>query len=208
DSRFFNISELGGDIKLGIPRILFPLNTENIIPKYMSPYTNVSIGASGQRNIGLDKQTTNLIWNYKWNPSRIHTYRLDLINVQYVRNLNRSNYFNVYSNSFDRLNEIALGSITDDNYFNLDENNNRIDLIIPDGTNGFLNDFRNNLVGGLIRDEIQILRNIAQQQERLSENNLIFASNISWIRDSRKTVFDNLFSRIRLKFEVAGNVLS
>src|SRR5690606_5167377 len=104
--------------------------------------------------------------------------------------------------------EIALGSITDDTYFNLDENNNRIDLIIPEGTNGFLTDFRNNQVGGLLPDEVQTIRNIAQQQERLSENNLIFASNISWIRDSRKTVFDNQFSRIRLKFEVAGNVLS
>lgn len=208
DSRFFNISELGGDIKLGIPRILFPLNTEKIIPKYMSPYTNVSIGASGQRNIGLDKQTTNLIWNYKWNPSRMHTYRLDLINIQYVRNLNKNNYFNVYRNSFNRLNNIALESITDDSYFNLDENNNRIDLIIPDGTNAFLTDFRNNQIEGITSDEAQILRNIAQQEERLTENNLIFASNISWIRDSRKSVFDNQFSRIRLKFEVAGNILS
>ncbi len=208
DSRFFNISEIGGDIKLGIPRILFPLNTESIIPKYMSPYTNVSIGASSQQNIGLDKQTTSLIWNYKWNPSRMHTYRLDLINVQYVRNMNTNNYFNVYQNSFNRLNEIALGSITDNSYFNLDENNNRIDLIIPEGTSGFLNDFNNNQVGGLTTDQAQIIRNIAQQQERLTENNLIFASNISWIRDSRKSIFDNQFSRIRLKFEVAGNVLA
>ena len=208
DSRFFNISEVGGDIKLGLPRILFPLNTENIIPNYMSPYTNISIGASSQSNIGLDKQTTNFIWNYKWNPSRIHTYRLDLINIQYVRNLNTNNYFNVYRNSFNRLNNIALGSITDNSYFNLDENNNRIDLIIPEGTSGFLNDFNNNLVGGLDEDETQTIRNIAQQQERLTENNLIFASNITWIRDSRKSVFDNQFSRIRLKFEVAGNVLS
>jgi hypothetical protein len=208
DSRFFNISEVGGDIKLGFPRILFPINTENIIPKYMSPYTNVSIGASSQQNIGLDKQTTNLIWNYKWNPTRMHTYRLDLINVQYVRNMNTNNYFNVYQNSFNRLNEIALGSITNNSYFNLDENNNRVDLIIPEGTSGFLSDFNNNQVGGLTADEGLIIRNIAQQQERLTENNLIFASNITWIRDSRKSIFDNQFSRIRLKFEVAGNVLA
>src|SRR5690606_25900746 len=152
--------------------------------------------------------TTNLIWNYKWNPSRMHTYRLDLINIQYVRNLNKNNYFNVYRNSFNRLNNIALESITDDSYFNLDENNNRIDLIIPEGTNAFLTDFRNNQIEGITSDEAQILRNIAQQEERLTENNLIFASNISWIRDSRKSVFDNQFSRIRLKFEVAGNILS
>lgn len=208
DSRFFNISEVGGDVKLGLPRILFPLNTERIIPKYMSPYTNISIGASSQKNIGLDKQATNFTWNYKWNPSRIHTYLLDLINIQYVRNLNIDNYFNVYRNSFNRLNDIALGSNADNSYFNLDENNNRKDLIIPEGTNAFLNDFNNNLVGGIDENDSQTVRNIAQQQERLTENNLIFASNITWIRDSRKTVFDKQFSRIRLKFEVAGNVLA
>ncbi len=208
DSRFFNISEIGGDIKLGIPRILFPINTERIIPKYMSPYTNISLGASSQRNIGLDKQTTSLIWNYKWNPSRIHTYRLDLMNIQYVRNLNTDNYFNVYQNSYDRLNEIALGSATNNSYFNIDENGNPVSLIIPDGTDAFLNDFNQNQLGELNQDDIQSLRNINQQKNRLTENNLIFASNISWIRDSRKSIFDNQFSRIRLKFEAAGNILA
>lgn len=208
DSRFFNISEIGGDIKLGIPRILFPINTERIIPKYMSPYTNISLGASSQRNIGLDKQTTSLIWNYKWNPSRIHTYRLDLMNIQYVRNLNTENYFNVYQNSYDQLNDIALGSVTDNSYFNLDENGNPVSLIIPDGTDAFINDFNQNQVGGLNQDNIQSLRNINQQKNRLTENNLIFASNISWIRDSRSSIFDDQFSRIRLKFEAAGNILA
>lgn len=210
DSRFFNLSEVGGDIKLGIPRILFPLNTENIIPKYMSPYTNISVGASSQRNIGLDKQTTNLIWNYKWNPTRIHTYRMDLANIQYIRNLNTGNYFNVYKNSYDRLNEIALENSANINplYFNYDDDSNPQSLIIPEGTDGFLSDFNQTDLDGFSAEEQQTIRNINQQKERLTENNLIFASNISWIRDSRQTVFDNEFSRIRLKLEFAGNVLS
>ncbi len=210
DSRFFNLSEVGGDIKLGIPRILFPLNTENIIPKYMSPYTNISVGASSQRNIGLDKQTTNLIWNYKWSPTRIHTYRMDLANIQYIRNLNTGNYFNVYKNSYDRLNEIALENSANINplYFNYDDDSNPQSLIIPEGTDGFLSDFNQTDLEGFSAEEQQTIRNINQQKERLTENNLIFASNISWIRDSRQTVFDNEFSRIRLKLEFAGNVLS
>ncbi|MEX2349420.1 MAG: BamA/TamA family outer membrane protein [Flavobacteriaceae bacterium] len=210
DSRFFNISEIGGDVKLGIPRILFPINTERIIPKYMSPYTNISIGANSQQNIGLDKQSISTILNYKWNPSKIHTYRMDLMNIQYVRNLNTDNYFNVYRNSFNRLNDIALLNIAETNtsYFNLDENNNPINLSIPEGTNSYLNDFSQNNVGNLTADERQDLRNIDQQKNRLTENNLIFASNISWLRDSRSGVFDNQFSRTRLKLEVAGNALS
>ncbi|GGD89004.1 translocation and assembly module lipoprotein TamL [Planktosalinus lacus] len=210
DSRFFNLSEVGGDVKLGVPRILFPLNTEGIIPKYMSPYTNLSVGASSQSNIGLDKQTTNLIWNYKWSPSRIHTYRMDLANVQYIRNLNTGNYFNVYKNSYDRLNDIALENSSNINpfYFNLDDNNNPQSLIIPEGAEGFLNDFNQTDLQGLTEEDRQTIRNINQQKDRLTENNLIFASNISWIRDSRQSVFDNQFSRIRLKLEFAGNLLA
>lgn len=208
DSRFFNISEIGGDIKLGIPRILFPINTERIIPKHMSPYTNISIGASSQKNIGLDKQTTSLIWNYKWNPSNKHTYRLDLMNIQFVRNLNANNYFNVYQNSYDRLNEIALDSNADLSYFNTDENGNPINLIIPEGANEFLGSFNQSDEVQLSQDDIQSLRNINQQKNRLTENNLIFASNISWLRDSRTTTFDDQFSRIHLKFEAAGNILA
>lgn len=210
NSNFFNISEIGGDVKLAIPRILFLWNIEKIIPKYMSPYTNLSIGASSQQNIGLDKQNISAIFNYKWNPSRIHTYRLDLMNIQYVRNLNTNNYFNVYNNSFNRLNEVALSDNLnpDISYFNLDENNNPIDLIIPEGADNFLNDFNSNLLGSLTEEQKQILRNINQQKTRLTENNLIFASNISWVRDSRRSVFDNQFTRTRLKLELAGNVLS
>lgn len=208
NSGFLNISEIGGDIRLGIPRILFPLKTEKIIPKYMSPFTNISIGGSSQKNIGLDKQTTNLIWNYKWTPSSKHVYRLDLMNIEFVRNQNTENYFNIYKNSFNRLDEIALTTNVPDSYFNLDENDNRLDLKIPEGTSNFINDFNQGLVDGLNEEENQTIRNIIQQQDRLTEDNLIVASNISWIRDSRKSVFDNQFSRIRLKFELAGNLLA
>src|SRR5690606_15018407 len=50
-------------------------------------------------------------------------------------------------------------------------------------------------------------RNIDQQRDRLTENNLIVASNISWIRDSKRGAVDNEFSRTRLKLELAGNLL-
>ena len=90
--KFFDINELGADIKLNIPRIFFPIKTEEIIPKYMSPSTRISTGFTGQTNIGLDKQTFNGILSYNWFPSKKVTNTLDLINFQYVRNLNPDNY--------------------------------------------------------------------------------------------------------------------
>src|SRR5690606_9324448 len=104
--RFFNISEVGADIKLTIPRIFVPFETEGLIPKFMSPFTSFSLGVSTQHNIGLDKQNLNGILNYRWNPSRILSHSLDLLNVQYVRNVNTDNYFNVYRSSYNNLNQI------------------------------------------------------------------------------------------------------
>ena len=108
--KFFDINELGADIKLSIPRLFFPLKTDKIIPKYMSPSTRISTGFTGQTNIGLDKQTFNGILSYNWFPSKKITNSLDLINFQYVINLNPKNYFSVYRNSFNRLDNIATES--------------------------------------------------------------------------------------------------
>ena len=56
----------------------------------------------------MDKQTANGIFSYNWKPRQNTKYNIDLFNVQYVRNLNPSNYFRVYQNSFNRLENIAL----------------------------------------------------------------------------------------------------
>jgi outer membrane protein assembly factor BamA len=82
-------------------------------------------------------------------------------------------------------------------------------LSIPSGASNFLRDFRQNKFNDdLTPDQLQTLRNIDEQKDRLTEDNLIFAANISWIRDSRATLFDNEFSRTRIKLESAGNLLS
>ena len=210
-SKFFNISEIGSDVKLTFPRIILPINTDRLIPKYMSPSTNISIGSSAQNNIGLDRQTFNGVYNYRWKPSKVTTYQLDLLNLQYVKNLNTGNYFNVYRNSFNQLNDIAQqiesnspGILDPDYYTILD---NEIELTIPSGTDGFISEA---LGGGLFLDSDSFSRidNIAERKKRLTEDNLIFATNISRIRDSRENIQDNNFSRTRFKLEAAGNLLS
>ena len=214
-SGFFNISEFGGDAKLTFPRIISPFNTQQLIPKYMSPSTTLSIGASAQNNIGLDKQSLNGYFSYNWKPSKILNYQLDLINLQYVKNLNTVNYFNVYKNSFDLLNEIAQqteiqnpGSVNPD-YFHYTDNN-QLMLSIPEGANGFISD----VLDGSIQpyepnaNAYELVDNIEERKKRLTEDNLIFASNITLTRDTRENLKDNNFSRIRFKFESAGNLLS
>jgi len=205
--RFFNISEVGADIKLTFPRIFLPFDTENFIPKYMSPFTSLSVGISTQNNIGLDKQNLNGIINYRWNPSRILSHRLDLVNIQYVRNLNTDNYFNVYRSSYNNLNEIIQSGnvVTSPQYLN-----EQGGLSIPEGAEGFLRDVTEDNPGtsGLDPFQRQEVENINERKNRLTENNLIFSSNFSFIRNNKESLYDNDFSRFRVKVETAGNLLA
>ena len=128
---FFDINEFGVDVKLTIPRLFSPFYTENIIPKYMSPSTRIGLATTSQTNIGLDKQTFSGNYSYNWYPNTKVTNRLDLFNIQYVRNLKTENYFKIYDNSYNTLNQIAK----DVNYITDTDD----DLIIPSGANEFIN---------------------------------------------------------------------
>ncbi|MGM1055370.1 MAG: BamA/TamA family outer membrane protein [Bacteroidota bacterium] len=207
NDRFFNISELGADIKLTFPRIFLPFNSEKFIPKFMSPFTSLSLGVSAQNNIGLDKQNLNTILNYRWTPSRTISKRVDLLNVQYVRNLNTDNYFNVYRNSYSNLNEIVQSPevVTSPTY--LDDEGK---LIIPAGAENFIRDVTNgnSQTSGLSPDQSQEVNNISERKNRLTENNLIFASNFTYLINNKENLYDNDFSRFRFKVEAAGNFLS
>jgi len=197
--QFFDINELGADLKLTIPRLFSPFNTERLIPKYMSPSTRISLSTTSQTNIGLDKQTINGILNYNWRPSQKVTNRLDLFNLQYVRNLNVGNYFGVYQTSYNTLNDISLSL----NY-NGDEN-----LEYPDETDLFINDVLNDNTSLTPADEdYKTVASIDERKQRLTEDNLIMASSFSFVKDTRKNLYDNTFSIFRAKIELAGNLLS
>jgi len=199
NDQFFDINELGADLRLTIPRLFSPINTEKIIPKYMFPSTRITLSATSQTNIGLDKQTFTGAFNYKWFPNKSVTNRLDLFNVQYVRNLNTDNYFGVYQNSYDNLNDIAL----DLNY------NGDLDLTYPDQTDMFIDDvLMDNTSLTPEDDDYQTVSAISERKTRLTENNLIFSSNYVYTLDNRENLFDETFSIFRFKLELAGNILT
>ncbi|MDB2587393.1 outer membrane protein assembly factor [Flavobacteriaceae bacterium] len=202
DSQFFNTSDVGVDARLSIPRLLFPINTQRIIPKYMAPTTAISTGLNSQQNIGLDRQNFNSIFSYQWRPTNTRSNTFDLLNLQYVRNLNAANYFNVYRASYQRLNEIAQ----EVNYpFTSEEPQ----LSIPEETNLFLGSVQDTQVPWSFNPELTREMNaIAQRKNRLTENNLILATNFSWQMDNRETVNDNSFNRFQWKAELAGSLLS
>lgn len=198
-NQFFDINEIGINLNLTIPRLFSPFNTDRFIPKYMSPSTRISLSATSQTNIGLDKQTFSGSFNYKWSPSRYVTNRLDVFNAQYVRNLSVGNYFGVYQNSFKTLNAISASL----NY------NNGENLNFPDQTDAFISDVLNNNTTLNPNDvDYKTVSNINERKQRLTENNLIFSSSFGLVEDTRKNIYDENFSIFRVKLELAGNILS
>ena len=197
---FFDIIEFGVDVKLTIPRLFSPFYTENIIPKYMSPSTRIGLATTSQKNIGLDKRTFSGNFSYNWLPNPQVTNRLDLFNVQYVRNLNPDNYFGVYNNSFSSLNKIAQ----DVGYIGSDS-----DLTIPDGANTFIDYVLNQTTPNEISSsQLETINGIDERQNRLTENNLILSSSFNFTKDQRTNLFDHDFSIFRFKLELAGNLLA
>ncbi|MCF7567662.1 BamA/TamA family outer membrane protein [Sabulilitoribacter arenilitoris] len=198
-NQFFDINELGVDLKLTIPRLFSPFYTENLIPKYMSPTTRIGLSATSQTNIGLDKQTFVGSFNFKWNPNTIATNRLDLFNIQYVRNLNIGNYFGVYQSSYNALNNIS----------NTINYNNGEDLLFPEQTDAFLSDVLNDNTSLTPTDnDYKTVSAINERKNRLTENNLILSSSFSFTQDKRQNLFDENFSIFRFKVEAAGNLLA
>ncbi|WP_449619087.1 translocation and assembly module lipoprotein TamL [Psychroserpens luteolus] len=204
--QFFDINELGGNLRLNIPRFFLPFNTEKIIPKYMSPSSRITLSATSQTNIGLDKQAFTGTVNYNWYPTRKVTNNLDLFNVQFVKNLNTGNYFGVYTTSFDRLNSIArgIGYIADDE--SLENPLIPNDFSPADTFIGDVLDNNTSLVPG-DSDFIDV-NNINQRKNRLTEDNLIFSSSFNYVKNRRENLFDNDFSIVRFRLELAGNLLS
>ena len=204
---FFNILEYGTDFKLYFPRVLLPFNTEKIIPKLMIPTTTISAGFSKQENIGLDKESLNAVMSYDWNPKKFNTAKFDLFNIQYVNNINTSNYYVVYQSSYRALNALAQPFANNPSFSNFFDNNNN--LIIDRGTQGFTNAVLNQNTSIDPNDpQFKAIRSIEERRRRLTENNLILASSFSYNFTNKKSITDHQFFGLRTKIESAGNLLS
>ena len=208
-------SELGGDINITFPRIWFPINTEKIIPYYMLPQSRFSVGTNFQKNIGLDKQSLNTILSYNWQPTDFLRNNIELLNVEFVRNVNTQNFFNVYRNTYGQLDNIADGfednpDFTDFYDENVDpelDEDDELELLIPQGADSFI-DAVTEPGFSIDSEDLATVNSIEERQQRLTENNLIFASNYTYTKNNKIGINDLDFYQFRLKLESAGNLLS
>jgi outer membrane protein assembly factor BamA len=206
--QFLDILEYGLDLRLNFPRIIFPFSVKEVIKNTMSPFSTASLGYSTQQNIGLDRRNLNATFGYRWKPKDRTSYQFDLMNVQFVNNLNADNYFNVFRNSYTELNQISRNNIDQINPEFLFENSEGdLSLIIPNGTDRLIEAINNEELI-LNQEDQQTANSLIERRERLTENNLIVASNFTYDYSSRQDIYDEDFSQFRAKLEVAGNLLS
>src|SRR5690606_9417900 len=76
DGSFFNAFEMAFQTKLKFPYILFPLNTDNIFPKRYFKQTDLRLGATVQRNIGLGRVTYGTGIDYNISLRDTHSHML------------------------------------------------------------------------------------------------------------------------------------
>ena len=194
------ISEYGLDVRLKFPRLFLPLSSKKLLPLEFNPTTYITIGTSKQTNIGLDRQSFKFDLNYDWTNKNNKKINLGLFNIELVNNKNSINYFNIYTNSFNSINSIALKSNANNFYF---DSFNK--LKIPNGINSFINDVIAQNIS-LEQKDFNTLNYINERRNRLTSNNLIIGSSFSIISDNRKNIFDKSFSQFNFKAELAGSL--
>lgn len=201
---FFNLSEYGSDVKLTFPRIFFPFSTNKLIKKEMLPSTNITTGLFRQTNIGLDKENFSGIIDYNWINKTNNISKFELLNLQFVKNLNIGNYFVVYRSSYNDLNIIAKNYNT--NPINVDPVTGNL---TSDGAVNFINDVINNQTSLNPNDpDYKKVRSIGERRNRLIENYLIASSSFTYSTTNKSDVYDYSFYNFKFKLETAGNFAS
>lgn len=202
--QFFNLFELGADLKLSFPRLVFPFFGSEWTSLEMNPLTQMIIGTSLQKNIGLDKQFFKSTYQFDWQPKKNKKIQIKWIDFEFVNNRNSANYFNVYRNSYDRLNSVATtyNTITDFE----DEQGN---LSIPEGAENFINAVLNGATSlNLENPDYKVVNTVKERLDRLTANNLILGSSFSLNFNNQQSIFDENFYQLRWKIDWVGNLLN
>ena len=199
--------EVGTDASLEIPRFVAPFGLSKLVPKEMSPRTLFSIGSSFQKNIGLDRQTFTFLSDYKWQYNTKKTIQLEVLNTQYIQNLNINSYFSIYSSEFTNLNNVAKAyddaNGTTTNYPLSTDLNNQVSEaksfmnVVSNDTN-----FKNTN-----SEEYNTALNILNRYNIVTSDFLIPVLAYSFTYNSQTKFDDNNFSFFKLRVANSGNIL-
>ncbi|MGB0880556.1 MAG: BamA/TamA family outer membrane protein [Polaribacter sp.] len=190
--------EIGADASIEIPRFVAPFGLSKFVPKEMSPRTLFSLGTSVQKNIGLDRQTFTFLSDYKWNYTTKKTIQLEVLNTQYIQNLNVDRFFNIYSSEYANLNTVAQIYYNDPNR----------ELVLPNEAISFMNTVsRDTNFRGSNPEEFNTNLNILNRYNIVTSDFLIPTIAYSYTYNNQSSFKDNNFSFFKIRVANAGNIL-
>jgi hypothetical protein len=207
EKSFFNAFEWSFQNKMTFPYLLFPINTDGILSKRYYKQTDIRMGTSVQRNIGLGRVTYSTGLDYNISFRDTHSHTLSILNTEFVNNLQVDNYFNVFEgdrlirnsffNYYFNYNPQA-GNQYEDGELNDAEMTN---MILTD--NSFLNSLDNQ---GL--EDLSIFLNMNFRKQTITQNILILSFVYQYTlnqseRNNRKNPW-----YFRGRIELAGNMLN
>ncbi|CAL2091012.1 Surface antigen-like protein [Tenacibaculum sp. 190524A05c] len=192
--------EIGTTASLEIPRFMGPFGLHKLVPKRMRPRTIFSTGLNIQKNIALDKQNISLGVDYRWNFNKRKSIQLELLNAQYVRNLNVDNYFIIYGSEYDKLKEI-------DDVFT----GTPLPAKAAENNTAIVNFMREVLADSSFQAsnplEYQDAQNILNRYDIITSDFLIPEIAYSFTYNNQENVKDNDFSYFRFRIANSGNVM-
>ncbi len=189
--------EIGTDLSIEIPRFVAPFGLSKFVPKEMSPRTLISLGSSFQKNIGLDRQTFTFLTDFKWQYNAKKTIQLEVLNTQYIQNLNVDSFFRIYNSEYQTLNEISKIY-----------NNTSADLQLPNEAVQFMNtvvgdaSFQNSNP-----EEYNASLNILNRYNIITSDFLIPIIAYSYTYNNQTSFKDTNFSFFRARIANSGNIL-
>lgn len=207
DKSFFNAFEMTFQTKLGFPYLLFPLNTDRLFPKRFYKQTDFRMGASVQRNIGIGRVTYSTGLDYNISFRDTHSHMLSILNTEFVNNIQKENYFNVFEGDNNIKNNFF-----NDYYFMYNPGaaiqHYQGTLSDVDVINMIYNDqaFLNTLEGQGLED-LSIFENMNFRRQTITQDVLVASMIYQYTlnQSERRNVKNPWFFRGRV--EVAGNIL-
>lgn len=210
NSKFFNAWEFGSGASLKLPRILFPIRTSKIIPKRMTPKTNIFLSLGFQRNIGLDRNNITGGIDYTWRSKSTTNHKFELLNIQYIKNQNVGNYFAIFNSEYDKLNDVSKiippenpNWINDEGDLDKTYSEDYIEYILDTDNNDPNHDFE-------IENPNEFLevQEVNERRDILIEDVLVPVISYTFNYNNREDFSDNSFSTFTGRLISSGSITS
>ena len=162
----------------------------------MAPRTTIDASVSFQKNIGLDRQNFTTGMSYSWKSTKKMGHRIDLFNLQYIKNQNIDNYFFIYDSEYQKLNLVSR-SIFDTS---LPQENDVIlgfmDFIL-DPQNGYESTYPT---------EYDVTSDVNERRDILIEDVMVPVLSYSFVYNSKQNINDNDYFYFMARIVSAGNL--